>query len=104
MNKKTLIGILWPVTVLVAFWLGAVIGNRIGMQIGRSFASNRFTWDLCSDLADVRHSSSDPKVSGTLSNVQALIQTVGRPDYPAGLVEFQRRTKELQNQPVEGTR
>ncbi len=104
MKKKTLIAILWPVTILLALWLGALIGTRIGTDIGRADASNKFTWGLCSDLGDIGNSVSDPQISGTISNVRALIQTVGRPEYPAGLDEFRKKTKELQNQPVEGTR
>lgn len=105
MNKKTLIGILWPVTILVALWLGTLIGTRNGTTVGRAEAANAYTWGLSSDLADTAQSCDDPKIKEVLSGVQSLIQAVRQPEkYPAQVQEFQQKITALQHQPAEDKR
>jgi len=98
MKKKTVIAISWPLSILTAVWLGSVVGTKMGIEIGRSEASNTYTLSFSSDLSEIARSSADPTISGTLLGVQALIQKVMKPaEYEQQREDFETLLRELQN-------
>jgi hypothetical protein len=98
MDKKAIIAVTWPISILFAIWLGIQIGVGIGHSLGEADYHNYHVRELQHDLSDASAVCTDPKMKGAVDAVRKRLSVMGLPEGPGDASRvLEAELRELQN-------
>ena len=97
MKPKTIIIVLWPISVLLIGWLGLVVGTRLGTEVGMSEYHAERVRRFQLDVAEVAGSTDAPTRELLLATANLAGQMSDLRAYAAASEEFAAKIKELQS-------
>jgi hypothetical protein len=94
MKKKSIIAIVWMLSILLALWFG----SHVGMRVGKAMYHNENIRCLQVELAEASKACDDPKMKGTIDAIRHRISTMGDPEKHRTAVEtMEARLTEVQH-------
>ena len=95
MNKKTIMLIAWPLSVLVTGWLSCIAGAQFGTYFGRADYHANNVRPLYNDLREAAKSS-DQRTREVLDAVSEVVAAMGDPAYEIAREHFATKIKDMQ--------